>query len=195
MRAVRGQDGLRVVCCGTGPLPRVRARAPPVQHLLRDRYKRGLHVFQGGQRHHGRFCAPEEGKGGGGAGGDGGWPTNRAKIAQRQGGEKYRKGQNKTTVAKKQHPSTVKLKYLVYSGRVWGGGSWRTHFLLDNSHEFIGDASLSRRSTGPTEKRITSNGRTSVRVCHISLRNLASFASFLFGIIFGYVVAIYILSN
>ena len=31
----------------------------------------------------------------------GGWPTNRAKITQRQGGEKYKKGQNKTIVAKK----------------------------------------------------------------------------------------------
>ena len=28
--------------------------------------KRGLHAFQGGQRHHGRFGAPEEEKGGGG---------------------------------------------------------------------------------------------------------------------------------
>ena len=45
---------------------RVRARAPPVQHLLRGGYKRGLHAFQGGQRHHGRFGTPEEGKGDGG---------------------------------------------------------------------------------------------------------------------------------
>ena len=29
---------------------------------------RGLHSFQGGQRHHGRFGAPEEEKGGGGEG-------------------------------------------------------------------------------------------------------------------------------
>ena len=42
------------------PLPRVRARAPPVQHLLRGGYKRGLHAFQGGQRQHGRVGAPEE---------------------------------------------------------------------------------------------------------------------------------------
>ena len=39
------------------------ARAPPFQHLLRGGYKRGLHAFQGGQRHHGRFGAPEEKKG------------------------------------------------------------------------------------------------------------------------------------
>ena len=33
------------------------------------RYKCGLHAFQGGQRHHGRFGTSEEKKGGGGAGG------------------------------------------------------------------------------------------------------------------------------
>ena len=42
---------------------------PPVQHLLRGGYKLGLHAFQGGQRHHGRFGIPEKEKGGGGAGG------------------------------------------------------------------------------------------------------------------------------
>ena len=52
--------------CGTRPSSRVRARAPPVQHLLRGGHKRGLHAFQGGQRHHGRFGTPEEKKGGGG---------------------------------------------------------------------------------------------------------------------------------
>ena len=31
---------------------KMRARAPPVQHLVRGGYKRGLHAFQGGQRHH-----------------------------------------------------------------------------------------------------------------------------------------------
>ena len=46
----------------------MRAGAPPVQHLLRGGYKRDLHAFQGGQRHHGRFGAPEEEKGGEGAG-------------------------------------------------------------------------------------------------------------------------------
>ena len=46
-----------------------RARAPPVQHLLRGGYKCGLHAFQGGQRHYRRFGASEEEKGGGGAGG------------------------------------------------------------------------------------------------------------------------------
>ena len=39
----------------------------PIQHLLRDDCKRGLHAFQGGQRHHGRFGAFEEENGGGGA--------------------------------------------------------------------------------------------------------------------------------
>ena len=47
----------------------MRARAPPVQHLLRGGYKRGLHAFQGGYRYHGRFGIPDEEKGGGGAGG------------------------------------------------------------------------------------------------------------------------------
>ena len=46
----------------------MRARAPSVQHLLRGGYKCSLHAFQGGQRHHGRFGAPEEEKGCGGAG-------------------------------------------------------------------------------------------------------------------------------
>ena len=55
MRAARRQGVLEVVRYGTGPLPRVRARAPLVQHLLRGDYKRGLHAFQGGQRHYGRF--------------------------------------------------------------------------------------------------------------------------------------------
>ena len=47
----------------------MRARAPPVQHLLRGDYKRGLHAFQGGQRHHGRFGTPELSK----KRGAGGW--------------------------------------------------------------------------------------------------------------------------
>ena len=47
----------------------MRARAPPVQHLLRGGYKRGLHAFQGKRRHHGRFSTPEEEKRSGGAGG------------------------------------------------------------------------------------------------------------------------------
>ena len=68
MRAARRQGVLGVVRCGTGPLPRVRARAPPVQHLLCGGYKRGLHAFQGGQGHHGRFGTPEEEKRGRGAG-------------------------------------------------------------------------------------------------------------------------------
>ena len=74
-------DGMRAcvrlddrVCSGwfaveQGLRSRVRARAPPVQHLIRGGYKRGLHAFQGGQRHHGRFGTPEKEKGGGGAGG------------------------------------------------------------------------------------------------------------------------------
>ena len=67
MRTARRQTVLGVVCCGTGPSSRVRTRAPPVQHLLRGGYKRGLHAFQGWQRHHGRFGAPEEEYEGGGA--------------------------------------------------------------------------------------------------------------------------------
>ena len=69
MRTARRQDVLVVVHCGTEPLSRVCARAPPVQHVLRDCYKRGLHAFQGGRRHHGRFVASEEENGGGGTGG------------------------------------------------------------------------------------------------------------------------------
>ena len=57
---------LGVVRCGTGSSSRVRARANPVQHLLCGGYERGLHAFQVGQRHHGRFGAPEENKGEGG---------------------------------------------------------------------------------------------------------------------------------
>ena len=49
----------------------MRARAPFIQHLLRGGNKRGLHAFQGGQRHHERFGTPEEEKGGGGAEGQG----------------------------------------------------------------------------------------------------------------------------
>ena len=55
-----------MVRCGTRPSSRVSSRAPPVQHLLRGGYKRGLHAFQGGQRQHGRFGTPEEEKRGGG---------------------------------------------------------------------------------------------------------------------------------
>ena len=69
MRAARRHGVLEAVCCGTRPSSRVYARAPPVQHLLRSGYKRGLHAFEGGQRHHGRFGTPEEEKGGGRAGG------------------------------------------------------------------------------------------------------------------------------
>ena len=50
-------------------MSRVRTRTLPVQHLLRGGYKLGVHAFQGGQRHHGRFGTPEEEKGGGGGGG------------------------------------------------------------------------------------------------------------------------------
>ena len=65
MRAARRQGVLEVVRYGTRPSSRVRARTPPVQHLLRGGYKLGLHAFQGGQRQHGRFGTPEEEKGGG----------------------------------------------------------------------------------------------------------------------------------
>ena len=70
MRTARPQGVPGVVCCGTRPSSRLRARAPPVQHLLRGGYKRGLHAFRGGQRRHGRFGTPEKEKGGRGAGGD-----------------------------------------------------------------------------------------------------------------------------
>ena len=50
MRAARRQGMLEVVCWRTRPSSRVRARAPPVQHLFRCGYQRGLHAFQGGQR-------------------------------------------------------------------------------------------------------------------------------------------------
>ena len=53
-----------MVCYGIMPSSRVRARAPPVQHLPRGGYERDLHAFQGGQRHHGGFGTPEEEKGG-----------------------------------------------------------------------------------------------------------------------------------
>ena len=67
MRVARRQGVLEVVCCGTRLSSRVRARAHPVQYLLRGGYKRGLHALQGGQMHHGRFGIPEE-KGDGGRG-------------------------------------------------------------------------------------------------------------------------------
>ena len=67
MRAARRQGVLEVVRCGARPSSGVRARAPPIQHL-RGGYKLGLHAFQGGQRHHGRFSTPEGEKGGGGGG-------------------------------------------------------------------------------------------------------------------------------
>ena len=56
-----------MVRCETRPSSRVRAYAPPVQHLLCGGCKRGLHVFQGGQRHHRHFGTPEEEKEGGNA--------------------------------------------------------------------------------------------------------------------------------
>ena len=69
MRAARRQGMLGVVCIGTRPSSRVRPRVPPVQHLLRGGFTRGLRVFQDGQMHHGRFGTPEAERGGGGAGG------------------------------------------------------------------------------------------------------------------------------
>ena len=69
MRAARRQGVLGVVRWQTKPSLRVRARAPPVQYLLCGGYKRVLYDFQGGQRHHRRFGAPEKEKEGGGAGG------------------------------------------------------------------------------------------------------------------------------
>ena len=69
MRAARRQGVLEVVRCGTRSSSSVRARAPPVQHLLHGGYKRGLLTFQFGQMHHGHFGTPEEENGGGGGGG------------------------------------------------------------------------------------------------------------------------------
>ena len=69
MRTARQKDVLELVCCGTGPSSWVRVRAPHFQHLLHGGYKHGLHAFQGGQRHHGRFGTPKEEKGVGGRGG------------------------------------------------------------------------------------------------------------------------------
>ena len=54
----------------------VRARAPPIQHLLCGVYKRGLPAFQGAQIHHGRFGASEGKSGAGAAGG-----SNRRKAS------------------------------------------------------------------------------------------------------------------
>ena len=68
MRVARRQGVLGAVRCGIRPSSRVRAGAPPVQHLLYGGYKRGLHAFQGGRRDHGRFSTSEEEKGGKGAG-------------------------------------------------------------------------------------------------------------------------------
>ena len=65
MRTARRQGVLGVVRCGTKPSSRVRARALSFQHLLRGGYKRGLHAFQGRQRHHRRFGTPEEKRGDG----------------------------------------------------------------------------------------------------------------------------------
>ena len=69
MHAARRQGVLGGVCCGTGPSSCVHVRASPVQHIVRGGYKCGLHAFQGGQSHHGRFGAPEENMGAGGGGG------------------------------------------------------------------------------------------------------------------------------
>ena len=63
MRAARRQGVLEVVRCRTRPSSRVRARTPPVQHLLCGGYKLSLHAFQ--DMHHGRFGTSEEEKGGG----------------------------------------------------------------------------------------------------------------------------------
>ena len=68
MRAARREGVFEVVRCGTRPSSRVRARTPPVQHLLRGGYIFGLHAFEGGQRHHGHFGTLEEEKGAGGRG-------------------------------------------------------------------------------------------------------------------------------
>ena len=61
--------------------------SPPVQHLLRGGYKLGLHAFQGGRRHHGRFGPPEEEKGSGGGGGAEG--SNCRRVSPRDAALRY----------------------------------------------------------------------------------------------------------
>ena len=65
----RRQDVLGMVRYGARPSSRVSVHALPFQRLLCGGHKRGLHAFQGGQRHHERLGASEEENGGGGAGG------------------------------------------------------------------------------------------------------------------------------
>ena len=43
------------VCSGWFAVEQDLRRTPPVQQLFRGEYKRGLHAFQEGRRHHGRF--------------------------------------------------------------------------------------------------------------------------------------------
>ena len=58
MRAARRQGVFGVVACGTGPFAKGACSRPSCsnQRILRVGYKRGLHAFQGGQRHDGRFA-------------------------------------------------------------------------------------------------------------------------------------------
>ena len=76
MRAcVRLDDG---VCSGWFALEQGLqgcALAPSVQYPLRSGYQRGLYVFQGEQRHHGCFRAPQEKNGGRGGGATTGEPA------------------------------------------------------------------------------------------------------------------------
>ena len=59
-----------MISCETRPSSRARARTSPLQPLLCGGYRRSLHEFQGGQRHHGRSDAPQEKNGGKGARGE-----------------------------------------------------------------------------------------------------------------------------
>ena len=56
--------------CGTWPPSRVRALAPPVQHLLRGGYKRGLHAFKADKGIMDALVYLTKKKGAGGAGGN-----------------------------------------------------------------------------------------------------------------------------
>ena len=95
------------------------------------------------------------------------------------GGEKIQKGTKQNNSGQKIAPLNGEIKVFGVLRLCMGGGLVAYSCFACHSHEFIGDAPLSRRSTGPTQKRVTSNGRTSVRFCHISHRNWALFASFL----------------
>ena len=74
------------VCSGwfaveQGPSPRVRARAPPVQRLLRGGYKRSLHRFKADKGIMDALVHLRKQKGGGGAGGSNCWRVSPGNAA------------------------------------------------------------------------------------------------------------------